>query len=790
MIVPASTRCLVLCVLVMLSLSAAAEDLPAVVQQIQTASYGDDFGQKVINWVSFGTDTPIWGNKSLLSAVALFLNGIALIVMGWLAVAGGAAFVIHTANKGVPGGQVISSFWMPIRIGVATILLIPLTSGYSTLQYGVITVAEKGSAHGNLVMRAGLDYLYDFGAYRPGLLPSSRDAILSWLEAEVCRQYINSYTRRETIRPHQFSELRDGNYTTGVSYDYDESNTWHYNKNDLRLGYCGAIAYSMVAPSRITTPNSRFDADQGKTTAAYAGPEIIAGKQFEIIKTFQPRVAEIAALILSDESALRQMQVSGQSAQSNYERAVMELNGKINTAAYQLADLINDYDAHLQSIMAQTVNQLNDAKNSGESWREQTIKIGWPALGTIFWQINTAQSEINKLSASLIPIFSEPNLDEDWIKDQRLTEVSSRIRGLKKAAATYGSVDNGSPEGPIPSLSAIADSGAEGSGLIDGIKKKVYQVFAWSIRSVLFKNSPDDLVINLQYFGSATGTFAESAFWSKIIAVSMTQGYLEAIDNSVTNEANSFSKYNPLGWAAKGIATAASGASKGAIRILGAVSEMLDTLLIALVVVGFLLGIVLPTIPMILWFMGVISWMLFFIECLIVSPMWLAAHGTAEREGWGTEHTRQGYMLMIGLYLNPILRVAGFFAIFLALKPVSYLVSWLIDYIQGVVISGFALLYIYVGSMVVIAIFAYTVLVRIYGLPAELFERGLRWVNGGQEVTGDSSNEEKARSNLAIFSSKGEAAASRVGRTSMSVSPGKPEGGSGDGGGRPRGTLS
>jgi hypothetical protein len=52
-----------------------------------------------------------------------------------------------------------------------------------------------------------------------------------------------------------------------------------------------------------------------------------------------------------------------------------------------------------------------------------------------------------------------------------------------------------------------------------------------------------------------------------------------------------------------------------------------------------------------------------------------SAHGMAEPEGWGTEHTRQGYMLMIGLYLNPILRVAGFYAIFIALRPLLYLVS-------------------------------------------------------------------------------------------------------------------
>ncbi len=97
--------------------------------------------------------------------------------------------------------------------------------------------------------------------------------------------------------------------------------------------------------------------------------------------------------------------------------------------------------------------------------------------------------------------------------------------------------------------------------------------------------------------------------------------------------------------------------------------KFVSTLVVPLMIAGFALAVVLPTIPLFFWLMGVVSWMLFFVECLLVSPSWLAAHGTAEKDGWGSEHTRQGYMLMIGLWLNPILRVAGFFAIFLVLIP-------------------------------------------------------------------------------------------------------------------------
>ena len=154
--------------------------------------------------------------------------------------------------------------------------------------------------------------------------------------------------------------------------------------------------------------------------------------------------------------------------------------------------------------------------------------------------------------------------------------------------------------------------------------------------------------------------------------------------------------------------------------------------------------------------------LLFFVECLLVSPMWLAAHGTAEKDGWGSEHTRQGYMLMIGLYLNPILRVAGFFAIFLVLIPLGRMIGWLSEYLTGVISSGFLSPAIIVGSCVILAVFAYSAAVRAFSLPNELFERGLRWVNGGQEVTGDSGAEQQNRMIIASVGTKAGGAASEA----------------------------
>lgn len=730
-----------------------------------------DFGQKVINWIAYGTDNPTWGDKSLLSAVSLPLNAIALAMMAWLAVIGGATYVFQTANKGVPGGQLISSFWAPIRVSTATIMLIPLASGYSTIQYGVITVAEKGNAHGSYVMGIGLDYLYDFGAYRAPGIPDGQSIFFALVESEVCRQYINSYTKGETVTPVFIGPVRksDTALVSKVSYRYNETSA-STTFNDPRLDYCGAVAFSIEHDADDEDDGWFTDADE--LSAHYGGPPYIAQGQMALLKKMQPLAAQVASRILADESALRQLQAYGESKQSTYERAVAELNGQIEDAAGLAQGAIRTYNSESQKIIAQVVSRLNDQKNANndgsDGWIAQTKAMGWLGLGTIFWQVNISQSEINKLAATFEAALTPPNLDQEWLTDDRFVKISMRIRGMKKQFASLDktkqvNTDQGFAQpDSIPSLSAIADAGAEGDGWVDTLKSKVYEFFAGSLRYFMFKNGPDDLILNMQYFGSAMSTLAESAWWAKTITINVPRGMAESFGKAVSDLSNKVSFIPGAGWLARAGGAASEGAAKGFSLTLGDISQMINYLIVAMIVIGFTLGVVLPTIPLTQWLMGAISWMLFFIECLLVSPMWMAAHGTAEKEGWGSEHTRQGYMLMIGLYLNPILRVAGFFAIFVALKPIGWMVSWFFDYVQGVVVSGFGGLFIFFGAVIIASIFAYSAMVRIFGLPSELFERGLRWVNGGQEVTGDSAGEKDARTNIAAFAAKGESAPMHV----------------------------
>lgn len=734
-----STTFLTTLALLTLAASAHADSIEPTTSAIQAVAEGD-FGQQVINFLTSGSYSSAAGisEKSLMSVVSLTLNAIALTMMAWLAVVGGATYIAQTANKGVPGGQVISSFWAPIRISVATILLIPLSSGFSTLQYGVITVAEKGNAAGSALTAKGLEYIFESGAYRPPIMTDASAVVLGWVGSEVCRQYINSYMNREavTLESRRKSTLTVETFLQ--SYDFNELATSREAAYPRR-GYCGSLSVEM--PKSVANSRAHTQVVPEKVFTKYAG----------LVEQMQPAVAEIAALILADEAALRKMQRQGASAQSAYESASDAVAQQVSAASARYVALVTEYNSRIATLVATSVNEVF-ADNASVSWKDEITELGWTALGTAYWQIAQSQERINALAKVLSGRYQEPQLDKQFETDERFVEVGLRLQGLKRLADEVMKP----AQDPKAHIVSIEAAGADGNA--DFFKKMLASIGSGIMKSLVFNEADGDLITSMQYTGSVISSTVDAAVHATIWGNATAKALEKTASFTASNLANSASQIPLVGALFGGGATAAGSVAVAstsfASELIGGYADLVKPLLIPLMIAGFVLAVILPAIPLFFWLMGVVSWMLFFIECLLVSPMWMAAHGTAESEGWGSEHTRQGYMLMIGLFLNPVLRSAGFFAIFLVLQPLSTIVQWLASYMTGVVITGWVSPLIILGAPLVIAFFAYSAAVRIFALPNELFERGLRWINGGQEVTGDSQAEQHNRTTIGVFTNK------------------------------------
>lgn len=759
-----------------------------------------DYGQQIINWISFGKpDNVKFGDKSLLSTISFSLNAIALVMMAYLSLLGGLTYIIQTANKGTPGGQVISSFWMPIRIASATILLVPLASGYSTIQYGVITVAEKGNAHGSYLMDQGIDYIAANGVYRPPAMESSKEVVYGLIFSELCKSHIDTKENRTAVNIVKTGnnllkgELGATQDTLRMSYDkfpaVDKSGNFivSFFKSLIpsfpKRGYCGELT--------IDTPDADIGAFRKGTAAQTSKPYFLFSSSDyeddggilateELIKyiegTVIPKARDIAKKLNSDGVELRKLQKKGgEAAQSTYERNQKSAEKNATGLASEINKMIVDYDNEMQKIVQSTVMKINkrnstkgaggstttNKESSGEApWVKQVKEAGWPALGAVFWQISKNQEATNYLAKRIKATHTEPKMDAEYENDEQFMTLYARLGELIKSAKD----EKKSAAKRTFDMSSIKFAGSDGSA--GEAKSKFTGMFQGLMMALFIPEDDGDLITKLQYSGSVLVSVTDLISNAAMIGDAVGRTTVSTSESTFLGQVIAASAA-PLAGAATGTAATILGRLVATpVTLSGNIArnyaQFASTLVIPLLIAGFALAVVLPAIPLFFWLMGVLSWMLFYVECLLISPMWLAAHGTADKDGWGTEHTRQGYMLMIGLYLNPILRVAGFFAIFLVLIPLGKMISWLSEYLTGIVSSGWLSPVMIVGSMVILAVFAYSAAVRVFSLPNELFERGLRWVNGGQEVTGDSGAEQQNRMIIAQVGGKAQSAASEA----------------------------
>ncbi len=69
----------------------------------------------------------------------------------------------------------------------------------------------------------------------------------------------------------------------------------------------------------------------------------------------------------------------------------------------------------------------------------------------------------------------------------------------------------------------------------------------------------------------------------------------------------------------------------------------------------------LPFLPFVLWTIAMLGWAVLVLESMVAAPLWAAAHGMPEGEGFAGQTGRQGYMLFLSVLIRPALMIFGFF---------------------------------------------------------------------------------------------------------------------------------
>lgn len=161
------------------------------------------------------------GEGTLLgSAMAVFNSAVLLLAMLFV-VFTTIKGTVDSAHDGVILGKKMSEIWVPIRTVAGTAFLLPLSSGFSLIQMGVLFLALQGVGIADAMWTAALERFAETGTLVQPSIPSARPLAASILRAEVCMASMNKTfedsNRAERIVPVKSladKQLRDAYFGT------------------------------------------------------------------------------------------------------------------------------------------------------------------------------------------------------------------------------------------------------------------------------------------------------------------------------------------------------------------------------------------------------------------------------------------------------------------------------------------------------------------------------------------------------------------------------------------------
>jgi len=174
-----------------------------------------------------------------------------------------------------------------------------------------------------------------------------------------------------------------------------------------------------------------------------------------------------------------------------------------------------------------------------------------------------------------------------------------------------------------------------------------------------------------------------------------------------------------------GLAAVPSGA--GVLEVLG-----LPALFKILLIVGVAMAYLLPFLPFIIWFGGVVSYFIVLIEAVVGAPLWMLAHLETEGEGLG-QKTSHGYMFLLNVLFRPVLMVIGLISGWLLVNILGQFLKYSLSVLYGsssFSFSGWAAIGSFFMTLIIFCYLSYMLISRCFSLIHHLPNEVLAWVGG------------------------------------------------------------
>jgi conjugal transfer/type IV secretion protein DotA/TraY len=135
-------------------------------------------------------------------------------------------------------------------------------------------------------------------------------------------------------------------------------------------------------------------------------------------------------------------------------------------------------------------------------------------------------------------------------------------------------------------------------------------------------------------------------------------------------------------------------------------------------------------VPFIVWFGGIINWLVVVLEGIIAAPLWAIAHLDGQGEGMG-QKSAHGYLFLLNLIARPFLMVVGFFGGGACLVVGGTFLNQIFGIaVANVQFSSFTGLISLIGFLYVYFTICLTLVHSCFGLVLIVPDQVINWVGG------------------------------------------------------------
>lgn len=320
------------------SLALAAPD-PA---SILAAAGGGDESLKLIQTV-FGNPGGLFPSAGgpmpggeIFASIFSNLNVILLTLGLFWMTYGVMAGLVQTAHEGEFLGKRMSTTWIPIRLTIGIVTLVPFVKGWSIAQLFVYLMAVLGIGAANLTVQGFAGSVNQLSASATpytapaskAVDPKTREAVEKMLKVAAC------------VESHNF-ELAAGEANGALQYEQQQYATCQKTQGRMVCGItaelpdefaCGSIAF----PTAKVTDSTKSDPEMASIAAAVAAGQEAAGLEaFQEARTLARELAQAAATGTDFAGVGKRVDAIAKAYQAGLTQAVAAHEPKIQQRASQ-----------------------------------------------------------------------------------------------------------------------------------------------------------------------------------------------------------------------------------------------------------------------------------------------------------------------------------------------------------------------------------------------------------------------------------------------------------------------